>query len=116
MDSFDNVYSDIDGVVWDMKHRVPQAAEGLTALQRAGKPVTFISNNSVRKMEDTVQQFKKVGLEVTPEQIWHPAKTTVHYLNSIQFKGPIYIIACPLFKAHLREAGYDLIEGVSESL
>lgn len=116
LDSFDSVYSDIDGVVWDMKHRVPQAAEGLKALQRAGKTVTFLSNNSVRKMEDTVQQFEKIGLEVTPEQIWHPAKTTVHYLNSIQFKGVIYIIASPHFKAHLREAGYEMIDGVSESV
>lgn len=99
-----------------MKHRVPGAAEGIQALQRAGKPVTFLSNNSVRKMEDTVQQFKTIGLQVTPEQIWHPAKTTVHYLNSVQFKGPIYVIASPEFKAHLSEAGYSMISGVSESV
>lgn len=112
MDSFDNVYSDIDGVVWDMRHKVPQAAEGFVALQAAGKPITFITNNSVRTVEETVLSFQKIGLQVTPEQIWHPAKTMVHYLQSIKFVGCIYIIATPPFKAYLRDAGFQLIDGV----
>lgn len=116
MDSFDNVYSDIDGVVWCMKHTIPQAPDAFAALQRAGKPTTFISNNSVRAVEDTVKSFQNVGMQVTPEQVWHPAKTMVHYLRSIQFDGLIYIIATANFKAHLTDAGFQLIDGVSKSL
>lgn len=115
LDSFDNVYSDIDGVVWDMRHKVPLAGEGFAALQAAGKPITFITNNSVRTVEETVLSFQKIGLQVTPEQIWHPAKTMVHYLQSIKFVGCIYIIATPPFKAYLRDAGFQLIDGVSKS-
>lgn len=98
-----------------MRHRVPQAGEGFAALQRAGKPLTFITNNSVRTVEETVQSFQKIGMQVTPEQIWYPAKTMVHYLQSTKFNGPIYIIATPTFKAHLRDAGFQFIDGVSES-
>lgn len=65
-------------------------------------------------MEDTVKSFQNVGMQVTPEQLWHPAKTMVHYLRSIQFDGLIYIIATANFKAHLTEAGFQLIDGVSK--
>lgn len=116
MDSFDNVYSDIDGVVWSMKHTIPQATEAFAALQRVGKPLNFISNNSLRAVEDTLKSFHNIGMQVKPEQLWHPAKTMVHYLRSIKFDGLIYIIATANFKAHLSEAGFQLIDGVSKSL
>ncbi|KAH8397830.1 hypothetical protein KR222_003450, partial [Zaprionus bogoriensis] len=109
--SFDNVYSDIDGVVWNIKQRVPLAGEAFAALQRAGKPLTFITNNSVRSVEGTVLGFEKSGLQVTPQQIWHPAQSLVQYLRSTRFEGLIYCIATPLFKAQLRDAGFQLIDG-----
>ncbi|KAH8303406.1 hypothetical protein KR059_009895, partial [Drosophila kikkawai] len=116
-DSFDHVFSDIDGVLWALENLVPHAADGYKALERIGKQLTFVTNNSVRTMDQCVRRFAKIGLQVKPEQIWHPAQSIVEYLQRIKFEGLIYIIASQPFKAVLREAGFQLLDGESyESL
>ncbi|KAH8300958.1 hypothetical protein KR044_007242 [Drosophila immigrans] len=109
--SFDRVFTDIDGVIFTLQHNVPHAPDGFAALRNAGKPITYVTNNSMRGVESTVRNFAQVGIEVTKEQIWHPAQTVVHYLRSINFDGLIYIIATPKFKEVLRDAGYQMIDG-----
>ncbi|XP_034489673.1 pyridoxal phosphate phosphatase [Drosophila innubila] len=111
VESFDRVYSDIDGVIWTMEYNVPNAADGYAALEHAGKAITYVTNNSARTVESTVSRFAKLDMQVSPEQIWHPAQTLIYYLRSINFDGLIYIIATPKFKALLRDAGYQLIDG-----
>lgn len=93
---------------------MPRAADGYAALERIGKQLTFVTNNSVRTMDQCVRRFAKIGLQVKPEQIWHPAQSIVEYLQSIKFEGLIYIIASQPFKAVLREAGFQLLDGVSD--
>ncbi|KAH8287720.1 hypothetical protein KR054_011848, partial [Drosophila jambulina] len=113
-DSFDRVFSDIDGVLWALESLVPHAADGYTALERIGKQLTFVTNNSVRTLEQCVRRFAKIGLQVKPEQIWHPAQSIVEYLQRIKFEGLIYIIASQPFKAVLRAAGFQLLDGPNE--
>ncbi|SPP88733.1 pyridoxal phosphate phosphatase [Drosophila guanche] len=114
VDSFDRVLSDIDGVVWNVESSVPRAVDGYAALQRAGKDVVFVTNNSVRTVDQCVRRFEKLGLHVAPQQVWHPAQSIVLYLRDIQFEGLIYVIASAPFKAVLREAGYQLLDGPNE--
>ncbi|KAH8409126.1 hypothetical protein KR009_008353, partial [Drosophila setifemur] len=111
LDSFDRVISDIDGVVWSMESMVPNAAEGYKALERIGKPVQFVTNNSVRSVGQIVRRFDKLGMTVQPEQISHPAQAIVDYLRGIKFEGLIYIIASSPFKKVLSDAGLQLIDG-----
>ncbi|XP_017063844.1 pyridoxal phosphate phosphatase [Drosophila eugracilis] len=112
--SFDRVLSDIDGVLWTMEHNIPRAADGYAALERKGKQITFVTNNSVRTVNNCVRRFAKIGMQVQPEQIWHPAQSIVNYLRSINFQGLIYIIATQPFKEVLREAGFQLLDGPNE--
>lgn len=115
VDSFDWVFSDIDGVIYNLDTEVPNASQAYAALERAGKRLTYVTNNSVRTSEKTVRRFAKSNLQVAPQQIWHPAQTLVYYLRSIKFEGLIYIMASPQFKAVLQEAGFQLLDGVSSS-
>eukprot|EP00099_Drosophila_melanogaster_P006830 NP_001259467.1 uncharacterized protein Dmel_CG15739, isoform B [Drosophila melanogaster] len=114
VDSFDRVVSDIDGVLWTFEQSIPRAADGYAALEQMGKHLTFLTNNSVRTSEQCVKLFAKIGMQVHPEQIWHPAKSIVSYLQSIKFEGLIYIIASQSFKTVLREAGFQLLDGPNE--
>ncbi|XP_017871101.1 PREDICTED: pyridoxal phosphate phosphatase [Drosophila arizonae] len=111
LESFDWVFSDIDGVIYNLESDVPDAGLAYNALERAGKRLTFVTNNSVRTLEQTARRFAKSKIQVAPEQIWHPAQTLVYYLRSIQFEGLIYIMASPQFKAVLQQAGFQLLEG-----
>ncbi|XP_017086098.1 pyridoxal phosphate phosphatase-like [Drosophila eugracilis] len=115
-DSFDSVFSDIDGVLWTMKDSIPNSAEGYAALEKNGKQLTYVTNNSVLTEEQRIKRFAEIGMQVLPEQIWHPAKSIVAYLRGIDFQGLIYVIASPSFKTVLCEAGFQLLDGPNESI
>ncbi|XP_004535351.1 pyridoxal phosphate phosphatase [Ceratitis capitata] len=116
LNSFDRVFSDVDGVVWNLHHPIPQAEEGFKILINAGKEVSFISNNSIRPMSDFARKFKVLGMDFDEESFIHPAKSIVQYLKSINFKGLIYVIASDAVKNLLREAGYEFIDGPLEPI
>ncbi|XP_065365930.1 chronophin [Calliphora vicina] len=111
LDSFDHVFSDIDGVVWNMSHNIEGSADGYKELRQAGKHLTFITNNSVRAEELCIQKLRKNNIEIEADNVMHPAKSIVEYLNSIKFEGLIYVLASEEFKNVLRRAGYKILDG-----
>ncbi|KAM7347543.1 chronophin [Cochliomyia hominivorax] len=111
LDSFDYVFSDIDGVIWNMSHSIDGASEGFQKLREAGKHLTFITNNSVRPEKQCIQKLFKHNIDIEEANLMHPAKSIVEYLNRINFKGLIYILASNEFKTVLYNAGYELLDG-----
>lgn len=111
MNSFDRIFSDVDGVVWTRDEYIPRVAEGFKALSDAGKKFSFVTNNGVRTMSEYAQRFKEIGIEFKENEFVYPAKSVVQYLDSINFKGLIYVMATDNFKNSLRAAGYEFIFG-----
>ncbi|KAH8316876.1 hypothetical protein KR067_007210, partial [Drosophila pandora] len=119
--SFDLVFCDCDGVVWyPLREFIPRSAEALTNLERHGKKVTFVTNNSIISVKDHIEKFSKQGqLLVHEDQIVHPAQTICDHLKSINFTGAIYCLATNSFRKVLTDAGFQLAEefgGVIKSL
>ncbi|XP_075156963.1 glycerol-3-phosphate phosphatase isoform X2 [Haematobia irritans] len=111
LDSFDHVFSDIDGVVWNVANVIEGSSAGFQVLHELGKKLTFITNNSVRPEEQCIAKLKKCGIEIDSDNIMHPSKSIAEYLKSIQFEGLIYAIASESFKSLLRSAGFTVIDG-----
>ncbi|KAH8413905.1 hypothetical protein KR215_012111 [Drosophila sulfurigaster] len=111
-DSFDVVFCDCDGVVWyTLRDFIPGSAEAISELQRRGKQLTFVTNNSISSVEQHLQKFaSQPGLSIDKEQIVHPAQTICDHLKSIGFEGLIYCLATPPFKQLLRDEGFNLAE------
>ncbi|KAH8387324.1 hypothetical protein KR093_006430, partial [Drosophila rubida] len=109
-DSFDVVFCDCDGVVWyTLRDFIPGSAEAIAELQRRGKQLTFVTNNSISSVEQHLQKFaKQPGLHIDKAQIVHPAQTICDHLKAIGFEGLIYCLATPPFKQLLRDAGFNL--------
>lgn len=115
INSFDIVFSDIDGVIWSAMPPGPIAgvSEGIKFLESQGKKVVYVTNNSIRPIKEQVDRFHEYGISVKEEDVVHPAQTIVEFLKQIEFKGLIYCLASGSFKDHLRNAGYELLDGVS---
>lgn len=103
----------ISGVLWTEAGVIPGAGDGFNALKLGGKKVTFVTNNSVRSQADYVSKFKTSGVDFNPEEMIHPLKSIIDYLNMTNFEGRIYCIANELFKNSMKEAGFDVIDDVS---
>ncbi|XP_064556732.1 uncharacterized protein LOC135441166 [Drosophila montana] len=110
--SFDVVFCDCDGVVWyTLRDFIPGSAQAIGELQRRGKQLTFVTNNSISSVEEHMQKFvKQAALHIDQQQIVHPAQTICDHLKSIGFEGLIYCLATPPFRQLLRDAGFRLTE------
>ncbi|KAH8397959.1 hypothetical protein KR222_007455, partial [Zaprionus bogoriensis] len=108
--SFDVVFCDCDGVVWyTLRDFIPGSTSALAELQRRGKQLTFVTNNSISSVEQHLQKLNGQGqLQIEKQQIVHPAQTICDHLKSINFDGLIYCLATPPFKQLLRDAGFRL--------
>ena len=54
---------DLDGVVWRGTDGVPGSAEAVRLLQESGERVLFVTNNSGRRVVDTVQKLAGLGID-----------------------------------------------------
>ncbi|XP_055912634.1 chronophin isoform X2 [Eupeodes corollae] len=111
INSFDLVFSDIDGVLWNLHKDVEGAAEGFQGLTKAGKKLLFVTNNSVRSENALEHRLKDHGINVKNTDIIHPADNVVKYLLSKNFDGLIYCIGSVYFKTIIRKAGFKIIDG-----
>lgn len=114
INSFDIVFSDIDGVIWNAmpSGAIAGVSEGIQFLESKGKKVIFVTNNSIRPIQEQIERFRENGISVKEEDVVHPAQTVVEYLKQIGFQGLVYCLASGPFKDHLRNAGYEVLEGV----
>uniref|UniRef100_A0A182QHD5 4-nitrophenylphosphatase n=1 Tax=Anopheles farauti TaxID=69004 RepID=A0A182QHD5_9DIPT len=120
-DSFDMVQTDCDGVLWMLAKPFAGVDRSVRALRTNGKRVVFVSNNSVRSMEDYREKVLTItDHTVDDDDILHPAKLVIEYLREIKFDALCYVIGSANFKACLREAGFQVLDGpddpVSESI
>lgn len=102
------------GVVWNFYGPIEGVGRAIGVLKDAGKKVVYVSNNSVRTLENYKEQVHKLGHELAEEDLIHPAISVVRYLKSINFQGLIYAICAEPFLKLLKEAGFEVITGVSQ--
>ncbi|XP_058464570.1 uncharacterized protein LOC131438508 [Malaya genurostris] len=111
IDSFDYVLTDCDGVVWNIYGPIPGIGDAISELKSRKKHVVYVSNNSVRSLQNYKEQVRKLGHDVAEEDIINPSFSVIKYLKSINFQGLIYGIGTEEFLGTLQKAGYELING-----
>lgn len=116
IDSFDQVMVDCDGCIWTLLSPIEGAGKGLRALQSAKKRIIYVSNNSVRSVENFREQLEKVGLQLDERDLVNSVIAIVHYLRKINFEGKLYVVGSIEMRKRLRNEGFDILFGVSYSL
>ncbi|XP_055842719.1 uncharacterized protein LOC129909670 [Episyrphus balteatus] len=117
INSFDQVFCDVDGVIWQTTQApIPDAGKAIEYLRSIGKDVIFVTNNSIRVIEDQLLKLEQNHVIATKEQVIHPAQSIADYLKEIEFEGLIYCIASGPFKKTLRSAGFEVTDGPNRML
>ncbi|XP_055912636.1 uncharacterized protein LOC129946469 isoform X2 [Eupeodes corollae] len=117
INSFDRIFCDCDGVIWHTSQSpIPDTGKAIEYLRSIGKDVVFVTNNSIRVIEDQLLKLKGNHINATKEQVIHPAQSVADYLKEIEFEGLIYCIASGPFKSTLRSAGFEITDGPNRML
>ncbi|XP_045533299.1 phosphoglycolate phosphatase 1A, chloroplastic-like [Pieris brassicae] len=110
IDSFDHVFSDCDGVIWN-KDPLPGSGDFFNLMKKFGKTVHFVSNNSLRSKENYEKQFHNAGIDNGYVNLTVPSTAIAEYLKSVNFNKFVYCVSCPETISVLTSNGFKCKEG-----
>jgi len=73
---------DLDGVVWLGETVIAGVPEAIGRLRDAGHTILFLTNNSSRRVEDLVEKFEGMGIEVEAGEIVTSAQAAAAMLDA----------------------------------
>jgi NagD protein len=97
---------DMDGVIVRENHLVPGADHFVKRLREAGKRYLILTNNSRHTPRDLAAHLRRLGLDVTDEDIWTSALATARFLSDQRPNGTAFVIGESGLTTALYEAGY----------
>lgn len=108
LEKYDTVLLDCDGVVWAMDHvtHLPGVAKAVISLQKLGKQVLFVTNNSMHGRRAYVKKFNEHGFEASPDDVFCVAYASALYIHEIMHvKGSVYVIGSQGMAEELDDIG-----------
>jgi 4-nitrophenyl phosphatase len=102
---------DMDGVLWQGDTPLPGLLEFFEILKQRGIKFILATNNNTQTPEGFVQKARKMGVDVTAEQVVNAAIATVHYLRSnYPPASRVYVVGEAALKGLISDAGFILAE------
>jgi 4-nitrophenyl phosphatase len=97
---------DLDGVVWLGKRPIEGAAEALTRLEKAGKKLVFLTNNSTYSRKECADRLRRMGIKT--ERVVTSSYGAALWLKR-EGKARVYAIGEKGLKEELKLAGHELV-------
>ncbi|MGV3503467.1 MAG: HAD-IIA family hydrolase [Adhaeribacter sp.] len=101
---------DMDGVIYKGSEPIPGAIEFIAKLRREGHPFLFLTNNSQRTSRDVSYKLRKLGFDVSDEDIFTCAMATARYLASKKPHGTAYVIGEGGLLNELHQVGFSIVD------
>lgn len=95
LDSFDNVVSDCDGVLWRAGQPIEGSVEMMQKFQELGKKVFYITNDCNNTRAEIAKKAFKMGFPGTEDNVMTPTFALTEYLRRRGFKKKVYIVGMP---------------------
>jgi HAD superfamily hydrolase (TIGR01450 family) len=105
---FDGYAFDLDGTVYLGDAALPGAVETIGRIRQAGRPVVFVTNNTLHTAEDYVGKLQGLGVAASRADIVTATDALVSYLKTASPHGPLLVLGeTPLLRT-LSAAGFAL--------
>lgn len=82
LDSFDHFILDMDGVVYTGDRITPYADKAVSEIRKAGKSITFITNNPTKSRKQYVDKLKGLGIHAFEDEIITSCQAVNYYLKT----------------------------------
>jgi ribonucleotide monophosphatase NagD (HAD superfamily) len=97
-------------VLWLFLERIPGTDDGIRALKKLGKKVTFVSNNCTKTLHFYTKQLQSAGFDIEQDDLITPALAMIAYLKKLNFTKEIYVIGMTALRKELERAGFHLAD------
>jgi len=110
MEGITTIIMDQDGVLWRGNTVFPSTLPSLKKFKELGIRVLFVTNNAAKSRQQYVEKWRKVGLEITKDEIVPASFMAAAYLQSINFSGRVFLIGDEGTRLELEEHGFEAVE------
>ena len=113
LDRHDALLLDLDGTIWEGGEALPHAVE---AVQNAGIPAVFITNNASRAPEEVAAMLRNVGLDAGAADVRTSAQAALSMASDRLSPGdPVLVVGAQSFKDLVAAEGYRVVESADEA-
>lgn len=110
LSSLEAVLLDCDGVVWRGSESVANVKGAVELLEKAGKRVFYVSNNSTKSREEYTSKLSKIcGIRATEEQIVTSAVAAADYCKVAGVTKKAYVVGSAGLIHELRSVGITVV-------
>lgn len=99
---------DMDGTFYLGERILDGALEFLKKVKEAGKDYVFFTNNSSKSPVNYIEKLKRMGCEITRQQIMTSGDVTIGYLKEHYPGKSVYLVGTPSLEEAFIEAGISL--------
>lgn len=101
---------DIDGTFSLSGNLFPGSIEFANSVNKANKKFVFLTNNSNKSIDEYLKEFKKNGIEISPNQIFTAGIETAEYLYDKFGPKKIFLVGNKSIKDIFSNAGHIIVE------
>lgn len=105
LNSFDNVLTDCDGVLWSGDNIIGRANDAVNKLRSLGKKIFYVTNNSTKSRDEYVKKCEKLGFIASKEEIVSSSFVMAQYLKQQGFNKKVYVVGTSGMTAELDNVG-----------
>ena len=111
VDTYDALFADLDGVVYEGGKAIEHAIPSLLSIKKAGLPIAYVTNNSSRKPATIAEQISAYGIAVSPDEIVSSGQTGVELLSTLVEPGSkVLVVGGEGLRTYTEHAGFELVE------
>ncbi|XP_050434313.1 glycerol-3-phosphate phosphatase isoform X1 [Adelges cooleyi] len=104
--SFDNVLTDCDGVIWMLNNVISGAPEVMNGFKAQGKKVFFVTNNSTKTQTQILEKFKTLGFKACSKDVITTSFLAAKYLKAnMDPSKRVYVVGSPAIASELDDLG-----------
>lgn len=112
LSAYDALLLDLDGTVWEGGRAVAGAVEAVNA---AGVPALYITNNAMRSPESVAEKLQGIGLQAEAADVVTAAQAAIDLAaEHLQPGDAVYVIGTASFRELVRAAGYRVVDSAAE--
>lgn len=103
---------DMDGVLWEGNQPLPGLKDFFHLLRQKQLPFVLATNNASLTQAQYVEKLKKMGIEVTPNEILTSSMATAHFLSEQTdvSNKTAFVIGEEGLRQPLKQAGFTLVD------
>lgn len=105
---------DLDGTMYKGKSEIPEAKVFIQELRYRNIPHIFVTNNSSRTPEVTVEKLKQFGIEAEVEQVMTASLATAIHVHEENPDATAYVIGEVGLTHALEEKGVEVVNGEAD--